>query len=1096
MERELGPQVAGPLFIHQAVPTRFCEPAAMAKKRDLPWANTVCHQSTPLPLNVVDYRGPSANWNPKAWGWDSLMCVAKPVANEQQSAVSEVEFPDKGRGKESLKPPDLKNNTEDDDAEGLTLKLGGGSYSMVDDAAVRPNKRVRSGSPNGSYPMCQVDDCKADLSNAKDYHRRHKVCEVHSKTTKALVGKQMQRFCQQCSRFHPLLEFDEGKRSCRRRLAGHNRRRRKTQPEDASSRLLLSGGKENATAGNLDLVNLLTVLARLQGSNADKSNNGLPLPDKDNHLLQILGKINSMPLPENISGRFPLPGNMDLNVKQMPHSSEHLAKSSENQAAASSDFLAVISAALAASSAGTRLPSNVTKNQCDEEKGQKEQHSMNASFKDQVDGSRIQSNTGTLHPSCEFESSKSFLSPDVSKHPVRPSRPSIPLQLFMSSPEEDSSSRMDSGRKYFSSDSSNPTEERSPSSSPVVQKLFPLHSAEEMKKTERVSSLMDNCSVVETAHGNKWGFPLNLLKGANGRTENGVLPGLPQRFQESASPVRRAGYTSSSGSDHSPSSSNSDARDRTGRIIFKLFDKDPSDFPPALRLQILDWLDHSPSDMESYIRPGCVVLAVYVSMPCLAWEKLREDFRKRVTSLVHNTASEFWRSGRFLVHMDGELASHMHGKIRISKSWKERQAPELIYASPLAVVGGQETAINLIGRNLRFTGTRIHCTYMGGYASEEVSENPSIALDELISSVSFSIPCGASMLWGRFFLEVENGFKGNSFPIIVADADICMELRSLEAELEQGLRKSTVISDDRVQDSGPSSSREDIVHFLNELGWLFQRRSYHKGSSGNDFSCERFKHLFVFSVERDWIALVKNLLDILMERNLEREEVMEILSEIHLLNRAVNRRCVKMVNLLLQYRGCSKNSSSSTDYLFTPNSVGVGGITPLHLAACARGSEDLIDALTNDPQEIGLKAWTSALDASGTSPHGYALLKSHHSYNSLVHRKLVDRASGQVSITVEPTEASTRMDESWIIASSEKPKQLPVQQKACTSCAIAASRRPGRLPAGRGLLYRPYINSVLAIAAVCVCVCILCRGRPQLGKVAPFMWENISYGWL
>lgn len=31
-------------------------------------------------------------------------------------------------------------------------------------------------------------------------------------------------------RFHSLEEFDEGKRSCRKRLDGHNRRRRKPQP--------------------------------------------------------------------------------------------------------------------------------------------------------------------------------------------------------------------------------------------------------------------------------------------------------------------------------------------------------------------------------------------------------------------------------------------------------------------------------------------------------------------------------------------------------------------------------------------------------------------------------------------------------------------------------------------------------------------------------------------------------------------------------------------------------------------------------------------------------------------------------------------------
>jgi len=35
-------------------------------------------------------------------------------------------------------------------------------------------------------------------------------------------------------RFHDLAEFDESKRSCRRRLAGHNERRRKSNPEACS----------------------------------------------------------------------------------------------------------------------------------------------------------------------------------------------------------------------------------------------------------------------------------------------------------------------------------------------------------------------------------------------------------------------------------------------------------------------------------------------------------------------------------------------------------------------------------------------------------------------------------------------------------------------------------------------------------------------------------------------------------------------------------------------------------------------------------------------------------------------------------------------
>lgn len=92
-----------------------------------------------------------------------------------------------------------------------------------------PAKRVRASGVHSQTAFCQVYGCNKDLSSSKDYHKRHKVCEVHSKTSKVIVNGIEQRFCQQCSRFHLLSEFDDGKRSCRKRLAGHNERRRKPQ---------------------------------------------------------------------------------------------------------------------------------------------------------------------------------------------------------------------------------------------------------------------------------------------------------------------------------------------------------------------------------------------------------------------------------------------------------------------------------------------------------------------------------------------------------------------------------------------------------------------------------------------------------------------------------------------------------------------------------------------------------------------------------------------------------------------------------------------------------------------------------------------------
>ncbi|XP_076905037.1 squamosa promoter-binding protein 1-like [Bidens hawaiensis] len=91
----------------------------------------------------------------------------------------------------------------------------------------------KRGSGSGSMQACcQVDGCTNDMINCKTYHRRHKVCEVHSKAPVVLTGGCQQRFCQQCSRFHDITEFDGAKRSCRMCLAGHNERRRKSTYEN------------------------------------------------------------------------------------------------------------------------------------------------------------------------------------------------------------------------------------------------------------------------------------------------------------------------------------------------------------------------------------------------------------------------------------------------------------------------------------------------------------------------------------------------------------------------------------------------------------------------------------------------------------------------------------------------------------------------------------------------------------------------------------------------------------------------------------------------------------------------------------------------
>ncbi|XP_077246967.1 uncharacterized protein LOC143886743 [Tasmannia lanceolata] len=109
------------------------------------------------------------------------------------------------------------------------------------------SNRVEQGPENRveESPKCQVEGCNSDLSQLKPYKRRHKVCEFHFKAPTVLVAGLTQRFCNLCSRFHLLSEFDQEKRSCTKRLTDHNSRRRKLKQSQSENHQTSQGTVES-----------------------------------------------------------------------------------------------------------------------------------------------------------------------------------------------------------------------------------------------------------------------------------------------------------------------------------------------------------------------------------------------------------------------------------------------------------------------------------------------------------------------------------------------------------------------------------------------------------------------------------------------------------------------------------------------------------------------------------------------------------------------------------------------------------------------------------------------------------------------------------
>lgn len=101
---------------------------------------------------------------------------------------------------------DLKLGRFPEHRESHNSEFSKGTPIVSSSESSTPPKRARGGGSIPQTAYCQVHGCNKDLSSSKDYHKRHKVCDVHSKTPKVIVNGIEQRFCQQCSRLVVLHE--------------------------------------------------------------------------------------------------------------------------------------------------------------------------------------------------------------------------------------------------------------------------------------------------------------------------------------------------------------------------------------------------------------------------------------------------------------------------------------------------------------------------------------------------------------------------------------------------------------------------------------------------------------------------------------------------------------------------------------------------------------------------------------------------------------------------------------------------------------------------------------------------------------------------
>ncbi|XWS31886.1 hypothetical protein CRYUN_Cryun23aG0114000 [Craigia yunnanensis] len=913
-------------------------------------------------------------------------------SSNSSSSYSDEVNPETGKGKTELEKKRRVIVVEDDslneEAGSLTLKLGdqGGNGYPISQREMRnwegtSGKKTKLSGGSGNRAVCQVEDCGTDLSNAKDYHKRHKVCEMHSKASKALVGNVMQRFCQQCSRFHVLQEFDEGKRSCRRRLAGHNKRRRKTNPDT-----VVNGNSVNdeRTSGYL-LLSLLRILSNMHSNSSDQTTD----QDVLSHLLRSLASHTGEQGGKNISGLLP-----------EPQDSEAVMTLFSNGQGPARPFKQHIT------EPASEMP----------QKGERSSDTR---------GAEVQGNTAGAAKMNNFDLNDIYIDLDDGTDDI----------------------------------------ERSPA-------------------------------------------PLNT------GTSSLDCPSWVQQDSHQSSPPQTSG-NSDSASAQSPSSSSGDAQIRTDRIVFKLFGKEPNDFPVVLRAQILDWLSHSPTDIESYIRPGCIVLTIYLRQAEAAWDELRGDLSFSLSRLLDCSDDTFWSTGWICIRVQDQIAFIYNGHVVVDTSLplRSNHYSEIISVKPIAISASERAQFSVKGINLSRPATRLLCAVEGKYLVQEATHELMDANDDFkeqdeLQCVNFS--CSIPTVTGRGFIEIEDhGFSSSFFPFIVAEDDVCSEICTLESVLE------ITDTDADVCRIGKMDAKNQAMDFIHEVGWLLHRsqlksRLDHLDPNLEPFPLRRFKWLMEFSMDHEWCAVVKKLLDILLDGIVgsgEQPSLNLALTEMGLLHRAVRKNCRPLVELLLRFvpekasdRLGFENETVAggfhKSFLFKPDALGPAGLTPLHIAAGKDGSEDVLDSLTNDPGKVGIDAWKSARDSTGSTPEDYARLRGHYSYIHLVQKKTNKRPPGHVVVDIPGalSDCSTNQKQNESTSSFQIGQlELRSTKRHCKLCDQKLAYGYGT--ASRSLVYRPAMLSMVAIAAVCVCVALLFKSCPEVMYVfRPFRWELLDYG--
>nr|AUW52978.1 squamosa promoter binding-like protein 7 [Petunia x hybrida] len=323
----------------------------------------------------------------------------------------------------------------------------------------------------------------------------------------------------------------------------------------------------------------------------------------------------------------------------------------------------------------------------------------------------------------------------------------------------------------------------------------------------------------------------------------------------------------------------------TGRISFKLYDWNPAEFPRRLRHQIFQWLASMPVELEGYIRPGCTILTVFVAMPTFRWGKLLEDPAVHLYEFIASPGNMLRGRGSFLVYLNNMVFRITKGGTSVVKVKLKGPAPKLMSIHPTCFEAGKPMEFFACGSNLMQPRFRFLVSFGGRYLGNDTSVTPSCCKSEGGSSsmehqrLKIHVPRTEADLFGPAFVEVENeSGLSNFIPILIADKDICAEMKEIQQKFcLEGSQSAVVCSP--CEDSSvlcspceeSMSRKSEFSEFMLDVAWLLREPSSENVQLLASAQMQRFNYLLNVLMESQSTIILKRVLsyfETMVNRNL------------------------------------------------------------------------------------------------------------------------------------------------------------------------------------------------------------------------------------